>query len=99
MAGDNGGWIGFSPDDENVPHQIRLDALVKSQRQPVAKVTFELLFDEPGDLRAGFEVDPNGPFGGVERTAEERREAFLRCSELVEAEVDKWIQLYRGETT
>jgi hypothetical protein len=79
-----GGWIGFSPYDENA-------------RNPVAKVTFELLPDEPGDLRAGFEVYPNGPFGRVSRTPEERRAAFLKISELVEAEVDRWMHLYRGD--
>jgi hypothetical protein len=76
-----GGWIGFSP------HDI-------SSRKPVAKVTFELLSDEPGDLRASFDVDPDGPFGGVERTSEESRATFLKISELIEAEVDRWIHLY-----
>jgi FKBP-type peptidyl-prolyl cis-trans isomerase (trigger factor) len=93
-----GGWIGFSPDDENVAPEIREDALRELRRKPVATVTFELLSDEPGDHRAGFEVDPNGPFGGVERTPEERRAAFLKISELVEAEVKRWLAIYRGGT-
>jgi hypothetical protein len=76
-----GGWIGFSPDDENVPPEIREHAQKQSRRRPVATVTLELLSVEPGDLRAGFEVDPEGPFGGVEGTAQERREAFLSISE------------------
>jgi len=94
-----GGWIGFSPHDENVPIEIRQRAYDETNRKPVAKVTFELLSDKPGDLRAGFEIDPGGPFGGVEKSPEERRAAFLKISELIESEVDRWVHIYRGEAT
>jgi hypothetical protein len=93
------GWIGFSPHDEIVAPEIRQRGLDEAKRKPVAKVVFELLSDKAGDLRAGFEVHPEGPFGGEERTPEERRAAFLKISELIEAEVDRWIHLYRGDGT
>src|SRR4051794_31044686 len=92
-----GGWVGFPPHEERVPLEIRQQALEQLRRTPVAKVAFELLSDEPGDLRAGFEIDPDGPFGGVERSNEERRVAYLRISQLIEFEVEKWIQIYRVE--
>jgi hypothetical protein len=94
-----GGWIGFSPHAERVPMEIRQRALDESKRKPVAKVVFELLSDKHGDLRASFEVEPDGPFGGAERTPEEGKAAFLKISELVGAEVDRWIHLYRGDGT
>jgi hypothetical protein len=44
----------------------------------------------------GFEIEPEGPFGGVERTDPERIAAFLRLSKIVRDEADRWDDIYSG---
>jgi hypothetical protein len=90
----NGGWLGFSPDDESVPLDVRQSALDRRARKPAATITIAIYSDEPGDLDGGFEVDPDGPFGGVERSNSERVAAFHRISEIVRDEATRWVDSY-----
>jgi hypothetical protein len=79
-----GGWVGYSPDRN-------------AARKPVATVTIAVYCDESGDVEGGFEIDPDGPFGGVERSAPERIDAFLRLSKIVRDEADRWVDCYSGK--
>jgi hypothetical protein len=86
MGTDSGvSWVGYAPIES------------KSPRKPAATVTFKVYSDESGDLEGGFEIDPDGVFGGVERSDPERIAAFLRLSEIVRDEADHWVDIYSGE--
>jgi hypothetical protein len=91
-----GGWIGFSPDDESAPSEIRQRALEHRARKPAATVTFMVFSDEGGDCEAGFDIDPDGVYSGVEGTSAERRDAFLRLSKALKRTTDDLVEIFLG---
>ena len=85
MGHDPGGsWFGYAPDEN-------------AARKPAATVTFTVNSDEPGDLKGGFEIDPDGTFGGIERSDPERIGVFLRLSKIVRDEADRWVDCFSGK--